>query len=388
MSKVLAPSNTGYKWQRLGTAKAKWRPIPPMDGPYIEVTGSPLVLLSYKSPTIKSDGKAPTNYTRMISRLVPGGNVDASNGQYRYKSDTSLTVGVIENPQGCSVPNGAVSSPLWMRDQAIMKAKAEMLEISANILEDLGQLRQTGQLVVDIFTTICALYRDARKGAWWKVRRALKEKGVNIPRHIANGWLMYFYGIKPLIGTIDALCSSEVPRNKTMTVRKRIETAVSPRSYTNAGWWVDFGGEAKIQVQCQLSASVKLSGNLAYWQNLGLTSSAATDVVVTAWALAPYSFVVDWILPVELFLRTRVWAPFLEYQGGFVGTRHYAKSRFTDKWPWSGTYPYGGALPNGSLEIRFYRRETYPYFLPPSALSFDLRLSSTQITSAVALVTK
>lgn len=387
MSKVLAPSNTGYKWQRL-IAKAKWKPIPPYDGDFIEVTGTPLVLLSYKSQLNKSDGKAPTNYTRMISKIVPGGGVDANNGRYRYKSDTSITVGVIEGPQGCNTALAKVSSPDWMRDQAIMDAIAEMQGISANIFEDLAQLRQTGNMVVEIFTTICALYRFARQGSWSRLRRALSQEGVNIPRHIANGWLMYFYGIKPLISTIEALCASDKPKYKVMTVRKRKEMAVEPRSYTDAGWWVDFDGEAKIQVQCQLSAGIRLRGDLAYFQNLGLTSSALTDAVVTAWAIVPYSFVLDWILPVETFLRTRSWAPFLEYQGGFVGTRHYVNSRFVDLWPWSGSFPYGGVLPNGSLQVRFYKRETYPYFVPPSALSFDLRLSSTQIASAVALAIK
>lgn len=387
MTKVLAPSNFGYKSQRI-VGKAKWRPIRSSPDAFIEVTGTPTVLGSYKSQTIKSDHKAPTDYTRMITRLVPGGNVDCSNGAYQYKADTSITVGLNMTPHGCNVPKARVVAPLWMRDTAIMEARAEMLEISANIFEDLAQLRKTGELVVDIFTTILALYRDARKGFWWKVRRALAQKGVNIPRHIANGWLMYFYGIKPLIGTIDAICDSEKPRFRRLTVRKRKEITVDARGYTNAGYWVDFSGDAKIQVQCQLSAAIKLAGDLAYWQNLGLTSSSLTDAVVTAWALVPYSFVVDWVLPVEMFLRTRSWAPFLEYQGGFVGTRHYVKSRFTDKWPWSGDWPYQGTLPHGNIDVRFYKREAYPYFVPPSALSIRLTLSSTQIASAVALAIK
>lgn len=385
MTRILAPSTQGFSTQKIRGTVA-WG-TPPSAAPSQFVGKEVTILFHYKGPTNQSDGVAATDYVRMISRLVPGGPTDCKNNLYRYTSDLALTVSLLSYPPGCSIPNGQCTVPGWMTDQVIQGAIAKMQGIEANILEDLGQLKQTGQLVADLFTTICTLYRDARKGFWWKVRRALREKGHNIPRHIANGWLMYFYGIKPLVATMSTLCQGGKPRIGNYRARSRVTVAVNPGNYTTAGYWVQWSGKAEVQAQCQVAARVRMSGDLDAWTKLGITEDSFTDAVVTAWALYPYSFVVDWIIPVEKFLRTRSWSPTLEYQGGFVGQRHEVAAQFTDDWPWSGKR-YSGELPNGRLLVKFYRRETYPYQVPTSALNIRLTLNRNQMISAVALATK
>lgn len=384
MAKILAPSNIGYKVQSYNF-DSYWAPKP--WPPSIKVSSNPTILRSYKSPTQKSDFSAPTNYCRMIAKIVPGGSVDCWNNTYSLKSNTAA--GHLNDfPHGSEISGGKVGCPAWMIDKVILDAKADMQMLDANILEDLGQLRETGVMIAKLCNTVINLFAMAKAGSWGHMRRLLSYKyGVNLPRSVARGWLVYFYGIKPLISTIEALIEGQEPMYKTFSVRKRVSQNVSALPYFNGNYWHVCSGSAKIQAQCELTARIKLSGNLSSWQNLGLTSSSLTDAVVTAYALVPYSFVFDWLIPIESWLRTLVWSPFLEYQGGYTGKRHYANVQVKDLWPWSGNWPYSGQLPSFALAVRFYQRTTYPFTVPGVTLGIRLSLSPTQILSASALLT-
>lgn len=384
LNKILATSATGSTAQKI-TYSAYWsvRPSPPTIG----VTGKSTIERSYKSSTKKSDFRSPTNYTRMIGKIVPGPGADCWNNVYSYKSEISAE-SLYAWPHGSDYGNAVVGCPTWMVDKVLLDALADMNQLNANILEDLGQLRQTGELIASLYNSMINLFRLALAGNWKAIRRLLRYKhGVNVPRSVAKGWLVYFYGIKPLISTIEALTSNESTLYKTLKVRKRVSQNVSALPYFNGRYYHQFSGSAKIQAQCELKAKIKLAGNLASWQDLGLTSSGLTDLVVTGYALVPYSFVVDWFIPIENWLRTLVWSPFLEYQGGFTGKRHYVRGSVTNLAPWSGKWPYSGQLPKCQLLVTFYKRETYPYTVPSAALGIRLSLSPTQIVSATALLT-
>jgi hypothetical protein len=380
--KVLAPSNTGFV-QREVFLNGSWKVKP--NGNPIPTTANPTVLCSYKSVTVHSDRKAPTDYVRMISKLVPNGPVKAENDWYYVEWENS-TISLSAYPNGCSIPNGDVVVPDWMVDKVVRDAKAEMNQLEANILEDLGQLRQTGDLIASIVKLIYDLYLACRKGNFGPVRKRLRELGSNVPRSVANGWLMYFYGIKPLVSTIDALAASQKPLFKTLSVRKRQQTSTDPLLYIAGSTGHEASGNADMFAQCQISARVKMDGNVRYWAQLGLTGDSFTDAVVTAWALVPYSFVVDWFVPVEGWLRSLSWSPNLVYQGGFIGRRHKAAAQISITNLGNAGGKWGGVMPSAKLQVVFYRRTTYPYFVPPSFLSVRLGLSWTQIISASALL--
>lgn len=388
MTGILASSKIGADAQNLGVTQKLWniRSNPPS----ISVNQNPVVYASYKSKTLSSDGKRPTSYVRMVTRLTPGGPYECHNRSYNVKGPISHTVGVkrINLPFGCTVAGGQVGVPSAMLDNVILAATAELQQLNANILEDLGQLKQTGDLVADIVKLIYDLYVACRYGNFKAVRRRLAAAGSNVPKTIANGWLMYFYGILPLISTIDAL-SKQQPINRTMTVRKRVTERVDPRQYSTAATSVQFSGKAEVQAQCSLTASIRMSGNMHTLTNLGVTGSSITDLLVTGWALAPYSFVVDWFIPIEGWLRSLAWTSALNYQYGYTGKRHVCDASFVDYYPWSSSGgPYTGTLPTGRLRVLFYQRTAYLSTIPFVNLSIRFGLNSTQIISASALITQ
>lgn len=385
MAGVLAPSNVGYKQHSISVKT--WNA--PMSAPYgPHILATPTILRSWKSPTQKSNGIMATNYTRMISKFVSGPWEGRSYDWARKgKAEYGTTISVQNIVAGCNISVGSVQVPGWLMDKAIADARAEMNQLAANLLEDLGQLRSTGELIADIVRMIGALFIACTKGNFKAVRRELHKLGSNVPRKVANGWLMYFYGIKPLISTIDALTASAKPIHRKMKVLKRASMASpDPLAYVGGRSWMTYEGQIQVSAQCQLQASVKMSGNEQRWASLGLTSSLLTDAVVTAWALTPYSFVFDWFIPVEQYLRSLSWSPSLEYQGGFIGRRHHGDLKIKDPWPVSGMPPWQEGVPEYRYSCRFYQRVTYPYFVPGVYLNLRLTLNANQIMSASALI--
>lgn len=395
MTRILGPSNIGYRQQFAGITPAWWRPST-SPGSAIRVTGNPRIVASYKSVTQHSDRVAPTNYCRMISRVVGLNSVDATNvgqtpssNRYDYWSGKSLTneVRASNLPYGTSIPNGKVGVPEWMVDRVVANALADMNGIEANILEDLGQLRGTGKLMLETYRTICLTYLAARAGRFSELRKHFARLGNTLPRKLGNGWLMYFYGIKPLMGTIEALARNDKPKTRTYTARSRCEISEPLRNWLGSSYiWMSTSSSVKVQTQCELRATLRLGSNQGErWRRLGITGDP-TDLLVTAWALQPYSFVLDWLMPVEQFLRSLVWSPSLIYQGGYVGRRHFGDGVVTDYAPWSGYWPYHKVLPKFKVQVRFYQRVTYPYRVPTVGLNIRLTLNSNQIISAAALI--
>lgn len=387
MTGVLAPRNVGYKGQQI---QVKWQWWPVGSPSRVNWTDSPTILSHFKSATVKSNFKVPTDYSRCISKIVPGGHWKATNGHYNCEGQTAGQFAVIANPLGCDITAGKVTVPSWMFDAVVQSAIIETNQLSNNILEDLGQLKSTGVLIAELFNVIVQLYISCSLGNFKYARRALRALGSNVPRKIANGWLMYFYGIRPLMSTIEALSASESPLYKTLKVSKRQTTSTDPSSYVAGGKtaYRTFSGKATMSAQCQIVTRIRMSGNLRTFADLGISENLVTDLVVTGWALVPYSFVLDWVLPVERWLRALTWSAALEFQHAFVGSRHHAISGIREAAPLAGAgpYPYGGKLPTAILQVLLYQRKKYLNVPPPSGLNFKLSLNSNQIVSAAALI--
>lgn len=283
----------------------------------------------------------------------------------------------------CSGPSVVI--PSWMTDKVIQDALIELNEFRANILEDFGQANKTVGMLWNIFRSIVDLFLIALRGDRNALRRLAKRYGSNIPQRIANIWLMYFYGIKPLVSTMEAISQSYQSINKVKTVTKSVTDSLDPSLAIGQGppaWTVSSTGSATTGARCGLTVKVKLDSNVRYLRSLGLSGSLANDALVTAWALVPYSFVIDWILPVERFLRTRSWGSGLVYQSGYVDKKVEATTSHVLLTPLTGV----GTRASAKVRVLFFQRLAYNTFPPPSGLSIKLSLTSTQTFNAVALI--
>ena len=136
-------------------------------------------------------------------------------------------------------------------------------------------------------------------------------------KELANGHLLYSFGVKPLITDIKALLNIrkkvrqriaqlEARNGKTIRLAARgaVLTTTVPTSYamntTSTARAVDVTGRWQFTSQCTVSADVSSFFVLDNASQCKLWSSALglSSPLTSIWELIPFSFVADWLLPI------------------------------------------------------------------------------------------
>lgn len=129
-----------------------------------------------------------------------------------------------------------------------------------------------------------------------KMPKSVKHLG----KTIADTFLEFHFGWEPLIGDIGAavdILQGDVPDKHVNCRGKRVERWL--RSSANTGSFLHTT-EVKATVQTSCSCRVKISNpSLHMADQLGFINPAGI-----AWELVPFSFVVDWFVPVSSFLNS------------------------------------------------------------------------------------
>lgn len=376
--------------------------------------------ISYRSGVKRSDGRKATSYSRCVIRAI-GNAYDYFDPFARTEGSNSFwSNGLKMNTypwSQLSLNAGNVHPSPYLEANAINRSKNKLNGAAANILEDLAQARQTAEMAWDLlksiaratnrylsaFGAILATY-GLVVGDYKPSRR--KRRGHNAPvRRLAKAWLVWYYGIKPLISSINQLGKEWEPKYKTVKAVTKERAVLDPSSlFTNGQYGrnrITVTGDAYEEVTCKLIVDVKLTSTLNGLALLGfrggdpwLASVAAnaggagndTDVLALGWALLPYSFVFDWVVPVESFLQTLYWSPQILYKGGYVTKFMYGQAKGVIENNTSFGYGYGGKMPSGTVEALLFEREAFGNYPPPSILAANQSLSNpSTLASAIAL---
>lgn len=385
-----------------------------------DVPTDPIMGVSYKSPTRGSDGHKPTQYSRCVLRATgTGGKISKVDYGETTRDNPFHHNGMAmhTNPWGqYGIDSGNVSPSGFLRERAIASAIDKMHGQNAFILEDLAQSAATARQVYDLFKEIfsktgkylAVLYSAI---AFWesgfsshKRRYSPKSaKRSNDPwlRRLANAWLAWYYGIKPLISTINAIGAARKPRTKSVKVSAKRSASLDPSGlFSQSNWgglYYSFSGDCKEEVTVVLMLDVVMSDTMAALANLGWRTSVdpfSQDMELglnvsdgqslqLGWALLPYSFVIDWLIPVEQFLSTLTWSPGITYKGGYVtdwmgGTCTCHEKDSDPNWV--------GQKLVGTVEALLFQRETYHDFAPPAALAVNQGISPTNVINAAELL--
>lgn len=222
-----------------------------------------------------------------------------------------------------------------------------------------------------------------------KRNKALDSYLNDLPRL----WLELQYGWMPLLNdiyggalTVQKMFSpSEQPR---LTVTRRGFTELfigDPTSKGNHFLNYEFSryaiarGEMKVRFQVVDSFSVFLN-------SIGLTNP-----LLVAWDLVPYSFVLDWLLPVSTILEACTATLGLKFVGGYYSTVTYGEQS-VKAWNGKAYYPYPVVARRGTTtstaKALFMNRDPLGSW-PQAAPYFRLPFSSNQrVANALALLSQ
>jgi hypothetical protein len=198
------------------------------------------------------------------------------------------------------------------------------LQLGADVIEG----RKTLNMIAGATTTALRAYKAARSGQWGQLAPIL---GVDKPtKTAANNWLAWQYGWKPLLGTVHD--GFEILRDG---FRSGVPVYWAKGNGRDTEVWKTPLGtsgfrEVKMNVACRSKVCYAI-GNATtdLIDGMGLLNPLSV-----AWEAVPFSFVLDWFIPVGNVLSALTATAGLEYKDGYQSTRYNNEQLdFVDHWP-------------------------------------------------------
>jgi hypothetical protein len=280
--------------------------------------------------------------------------------------------------------NEPAAIPTSMRNEAITKALNNIASQEAGVGEDLATLGQTIRMlrnpVQSLVNGIKMVHADkALKPFLMLSARDIMRRGIL--NTAAEKYLEHVYGWRPLMQDIYGLVAmAKAQGNESLLVQGRAKA--SRQSSCNSvvmdaapQQWITSDSTVDERVTCNLWARI----DPEYAGTRALNQLGLANPVSLAWELVPWSFVVDWVLPIGPCLSALTAPAGLVFVNGSVALRQSASSSYT-----VGCLPSAGyeivSESKGSGQARYegYRREVLASW-PLPGLWFDsdpLRLSS------------
>lgn len=280
-----------------------------------------------------------------------------------------------------SLVNGAVRDSR-LDDLASMKAYANVMEPDVNLLENLAEAGKTLKMFVSPMRGIVDLVGQMNKAANKPVsgpRLSPTSKLKASPMRAANAWLQYRYGIMPLVISVEGL-------------RKSYRRHFVPHKS-----WYRKGGSVISTSESDMESQTSVGNAIFYWKeqaqienctrreyfyqsinglskDLWSVGAHPRQYLSLAWELIPASFMVDWSVNINDWLKTITPAPHIQFLMSFVSWRQTTSiTRFCTK----NRSLYGSCIPDkttSSMGIaqmsKYYRLPGLPSLGTPR-LNFD-----------------
>jgi hypothetical protein len=332
-----------------------------------------------------------TNDSVLHSHYEVNNQCSVADGSLKtYVLDMEIPLALVRGPfRGSQFSN----SNAMMAD-LIRKAKDAEWSVPTFI----GEGRQTVNLVLNAARTIGSAYRDLRRGNFVGAmgslgiqgtaserRRYYRQYGVDPTRAAANAWLAATYGWRPLVNDVyNAAQTLAETVNRPENTESRVTSYTSVTDHRIFPGYV-IGVSPSIVSRRESIQKESWKGiwrfrptSLDSWGSFGLLNPASV-----AWELLPFSFVVDWFLPVGRYLESLDVPLRFQHLGGTVGFRMETQDSFSN-------FVVEGQSCGGSHAVQRVELGRSPLSGPPSLNfpNFEPKLGAGRVTSAISLMSQ
>lgn len=226
--------------------------------------------------------------------------------------------------------NGHTPNPDWQT-----KLRLAIKDQKVNLAQTFAEFGQAQKMFANNATIIAKSLSSLRRGDYKNVFRLLGIPRKQLRGTISNRWLELQYGWMPLLSDLHGLVEEvqagfERPRTRKINVRVKEEDSGSSESGLispfNVRPVMDWNSSTVVKVVVYLRQDSSTASRLG-----------VTNPINLAWELLPYSFVIDWFIPIGNWLNSL--DAMIGYQGitGTVTT----KSKYVATMQWCGqTYLY------------------------------------------------
>jgi hypothetical protein len=211
-------------------------------------------------------------------------------------------------------------------NQAKQRLSQKIKDSNVDIAVAYAERDRTFKMLAEMLTRLGRAYSAARHGRWGDALSALgvspssRNGSLRNRGNIARGWLEIQYGWRPLLSDIYGVVQTI---QKHATHREYVVVKSGSKIYETSSKTVrngDFMDSTDVSASFTVQARVKLRSTtmaLRTATELGLTNPA-----VVAWELVPFSFVVDWAVPIGSFLSQIDASLGWQYVGGSYTTAY------------------------------------------------------------------
>ena len=191
-----------------------------------------------------------------------------------------------------------------VREDAIIEAYAKLSEKVANVADVIRTRRETQNMVINALIDIRKAYSNIRRG---RIKRASSILGVSLherPRSAsaAGRWLEYSYGWSPLVQDVYNILDKGFGELKLDIRARSFRSKSTSISFTNATPGPYHTGAAVLTTVHRASCSIRVSFPGTAFP--AISAWGLDNPALLAWEALPYSFVVDWFLPIGNYLET------------------------------------------------------------------------------------
>lgn len=204
-------------------------------------------------------------------------------------------------------------------DESVVEALNNLNENKAELGAALATARQTTDMFASRAAKLAASLRAIRRGNWQLALEAqLGLRGKHVQRRNAAGntWLEYQYGWLPLVSDLH---ETQKIVHDVLSEMHQVEgygkgQASASKSLLWEGW-LDHEWESETTARTTLRGLVE-NKSLHLLNGAGLINPLSI-----AWELVPYSFMIDWFMPVGQTLSAMTAAYGLQSQGGWTSIK-------------------------------------------------------------------
>jgi len=223
-------------------------------------------------------------------------------GVGRFNGDTHFDRTIVES--------NAISDPDGLRNRALISARGNLKGGSVNYAVAFAERNQTAKLVGDTAIRLVKSLRQLRRG---HVRDAMRTLGIASKRQEPRGnsvpqkWLELQYGWKPLLSDVYGACDDLSKRRKddwSVTAKgraKSVANLVYSKPLRSSEHYFD---GCNVVTEVKRSVFARIDAQPTNEVLISLSSVGITNPGLIAWELVPFSFVVDWFLPIGDWLNS------------------------------------------------------------------------------------
>lgn len=212
---------------------------------------------------------------------------------------------------------------LWSQND-LFRSHTEVLvklkDAKVNYGESLAEARKTFNHLSSTALSVLKAYRYARRGKWSKVLKTFQlsdKRRWSTSKEASARWLELSFAWTPLLsdiqGTYELLQTQLRTTEMLYSVVREITTRIdgSDITPTLANYRENkYIGDGFLKTKTKVYFRIK-NEDLAFATSLGLT-----DPLQVAWALVPFSFMIDWFLPIGTCLEALGATKGLEFVSG------------------------------------------------------------------------